>query len=478
MAKQASLSTRLVTMIVMVLTLALGIVAIVAMFIMTRVLVEQIDNDLSSSGAAIAQQALNESISGSPGGQLIPSPYHVYIRSEHSDDVQTISPSMEARYGTPADPELVFNEVSGYPITVPGTGSTSWRTLWLPTDSAEYPAVAIAYPLSTVADTQSRMTFVIITVAILVILVGIIASYFIVQSALRPLRVIERTTQNIAYGDLSQRVPTQNLGAEVGQLANSFNVMVGQIEAAMSSRERSEANMRQFISDASHELRTPLASVRGYAELYRMGGVTDDKIPQAMERIESEARRMGVLVDDLLQLARLDESRALDVDYVNLVDVAAGAVMDFSARAPEYPIELEGLHDLEPEPVYAQVDKDKISQVIANLLSNVVQHTPTGTPVEVLVGSQDTQSPHGPVNMAVVTVRDHGPGIPPENREKVFERFFRVDTSRSRASGGSGLGLAIVSSIIHKHRGGAQISETPGGGTTITLTFPSRPPEN
>lgn len=477
MFKRYSLAGRLVTLYVLVLTVALSVVAAVALFIMTRVLIDQIDNDLSSSGAAIAQQSLNTSLSSSPGNspQLIPSPYYVYVQSSSDVDIALHSPSMEARYGSPRVPTDIFEVPAGEPLTLRGTESTSWRAMWLSTNSETYPAVGIAYPLEVVETTQSKMVFIILLVALFVIVFGSLASYLITQSSLKPLKIIERTTQQIAYGDLSRRVPTENMGPEVGHLATSFNIMVGQIESAIAASNRSQAMMSQFVSDASHELRTPLASVRGYAELYRMGGVSEENVPAAMERIESEARRMGVLVDDLLELARLDESRPLNLTEVDLVDVAGGAVMDFAVRAPEYPVELEGFDGAEPAPVTIRVDRDKIFQVIANLLSNVKQHTPDGTRVEVVVGSQTTVSPTGDVEMAVVSVRDHGPGIPPENRARVFERFFRVDGSRSRASGGSGLGLAIVSSIIAAHRGTATITDTPGGGTTVTMTFPTHP---
>ena len=476
MFKRSSLAGRLVTLYVLVLTVALSAVASVALILMTRVLLDQIDNDLSSSGAAIAQQSLNSSIaypSFSP--QLIPSPYYVYVMSAADVDIVLHSPSMEARYGAPLTPEDIFTVPAGEPNTLRGTESTSWRALWLTTNSEVYPAVAIAYPLEVVETTQSKMVFIILLVALFVIAFGALASYVTTQSSLKPLKIIEHTTQEIAYGDLSRRVPTENMGPEVSHLATSFNIMVGQIESAIAASQRSQAMMSQFVSDASHELRTPLASVRGYAELYRMGGVSDDKVPAAMERIESEARRMGVLVDDLLELARLDESRPLNLTEVDLVDVAGGAVMDFAVRAPAYPVELEGFDGGEPSPIMIRVDRDKIFQVIANLLTNVKQHTPEGTRVEVVVGSQTTVSPAGDVEMAVVSVRDHGPGISPENRTRVFERFFRVDVSRSRASGGSGLGLAIVSSIVTAHRGTATITDTPGGGTTVTLTFPTHP---
>lgn len=472
--REHSLTGRLVALYVLVLTLALTLVATITLAIMSRVLTNQIDDDLTSTGATVAQQTIDK-IRGT-STQVLPSPYYVYVERPSLASLSYVSPSMEARYGAPADITEVFDADPFDPVTIAGNRSgTSWRALYLTTNSHDIPAVALAYPLKNVHDTTSRMTFLIVTIAAIVIGIGTLASYLIVQRSLRPLRLIERTTQKIASGDLSQRVPTAKMGVEVGHLAASINSMLGQIEAAMAARERSEGKMRQFVSDASHELRTPLASVRGYAELFRMGGIGPDKVPQAMQRIESESARMGVLVEDLLQLARLDESRSLSLSQVDLADLAEGAILDFMARSPEYPTRLVGLGTEEPAPAWAIVDRDRISQVIANLLTNVKQHTPTGTSVEVAVGTQEVTSAAGRVDMAVIEVRDHGPGIPPEQRAKVFERFYRVDTSRARSSGGSGLGLAIVSSIAAAHRGSARISETPGGGTTVTLTFPAAP---
>jgi len=344
--------------------------------------------------------------------------------------------------------------------------------MYLNTVSDQYPAVAIAFPLSDMEQTKGQMLVILFVIATCIVALGAIISYVMVQRSLKPLRIIEHTTRQISQGDLSQRVPTQSLGVEVGHLAGSINIMLGQIEASMDARQRSETKMRQFISDASHELRTPLASVRGYAELYRMGGIGPDKVGQAMDRIESEAQRMGRLVEDLLQLARLDESRPLTMTSTDLTELASGAVLDFLARAPDYSAKVTGLHGESPQPVIARVDRDKISQVITNLLGNVLQHTPKGTHVDVAVGIEQMRAVTGVVNMAVIEVRDHGPGIPPEKHEKAFERFYRIDTSRSRASGGSGLGLAIVSSIAVAHSGSANISMTPGGGTTVSLNIP------
>lgn len=471
MRNEKSLTGRLVALYVLVLTIALGAVFMSTMTVMSQVLLNQVDDDLKSSGATIAQQTFS-ALTGT-NVQVVPSPYYIYVKNEFNADWQYMSPSMQERYGTPQDVTAVFDGEPAQPITIPGTiEHSSWRAIYLNTVSDQFPAVAIAYPLANMEQTKAEMMLILFMIASSVVALGAIISYFMVQHALKPLRIIEHTTRQISRGDLGQRVPTENLGVEVGHLAGSINIMLGQIEAGMHARQRSEDKMRQFISDASHELRTPLASVRGYAELYRMGGIGPDKVGQAMDRIESESRRMGGLVEDLLQLARLDESRPLTMTSANLTDIAQGAVMDFHARAPEYSARVIGLHGEEPQPVIARVNRDKIAQVISNLLSNVLQHTPAGTAVDVAVGVERMNSAAGMVSMAIIEVRDHGPGIPPDKQEKVFERFYRVDTSRSRASGGSGLGLAIVASIAAAHHGSANVSATPGGGTTVSLNFP------
>ncbi|WP_353065306.1 sensor histidine kinase [Arcanobacterium hippocoleae] len=240
--------------------------------------------------------------------------------------------------------------------------------------------------------------------------------------------------------------------------------------------------MRRFVSDASHELRTPLATVRGYAELYRIGGVPADQVAHAFERVESEASRMAHLVEDLLQLARLDEGRQLRFTQVELVSTAMNAVADFLVRSPNSPAAVISLSGHELEPIVINADQDRITQLITNLLTNVITHTPEGTAVEVAIGIKDQDgndlAPHANLTqlqngVAVIEVRDHGPGIKDDDSERIFERFYRADASRSRDSGGSGLGLAIVAAICAAHGGSAKILHTPGGGLTVQLRFPS-----
>ncbi|MBN9618337.1 MAG: HAMP domain-containing histidine kinase, partial [Actinobacteria bacterium] len=262
-------------------------------------------------------------------------------------------------------------------------------------------------------------------------------------------------------GDLSRRVPAGSVRTEVGRLAATLNVMLGQIESAFADREHSEVTLRQFIADASHELRTPLTTVRGYAELVNRGVLADEEERRhAMERIEAEATRMGTLVDDLLLLAYLDQQRPLQSIRTDLAGLVADAVADARARAPERSIEYveAGV------PVLVDVDVDRLRQVLTNLLSNALVHTPAETSVTVRLGTG--------AGAASITVADDGPGVEPEQLARLFERFYRADPGRARARGGAGLGLSIVAAVVAASGGTVAVDSTPGAGTTFTVTLP------
>lgn len=319
----------------------------------------------------------------------------------------------------------------------------------------------VALPMTTVERTVRTMTRTLVVVGVSVVLLASILGGLAVDRSLRDLRRVQHTARAVATGDLSLRVPVGSTRTEVGALGESFNSMVAALEEAFAQREASSERMRRFVSDASHELRTPLASIRGYGELYRMGAVPDEDVPATMGRIESEARRMGLLVSDLLALARLDERRSVEKTRLDLRALATDALADLGALDPTRPTSL-----IAPDPVWAWADRNQIRQVLMNLIGNAVQHTPKGTPVEIEVRAEGS--------WAVLTIRDHGPGVSPEDAERIFERFYRPDSSRARASGGTGLGLAIVSGIMNAHGGSARYEPTPGGGTTIVLKLPPK----
>jgi two-component system OmpR family sensor kinase len=294
--------------------------------------------------------------------------------------------------------------------------------------------------------------------------------YALVRSSLRPLEEVEATAEVIAKGDLSRRVPVRQPGSEVGRLAGALNTMLGQIEQAFHARTRSESaardseqRMRQFVADASHELRTPLTSIRGYAELYRQGAVDD--VAAVLRRIEDQAARMGLLVDDLLQLARLDQQRPLALADLDLAVLAVDAVHDAKAIAPDRPI---SLHLDLPSGAPVLGDETRLRQVLANLVGNALTHTPPDTPVEVRLRTSVVED----VLTAVLEVADKGPGLTADQRERAFERFYRADAARSRENGGTGLGLAIVSALVAAHGGKVELDTAPGEGAVFRVLLP------
>ena len=286
--------------------------------------------------------------------------------------------------------------------------------------------------------------------------------WWVVRLGLRPLERMGDTAGRIAAGDLSQRVEPAEPDTEVGRLGLSLNAMLHQIEQAFAERAASEERLRVFLADASHELRTPLASIRGYAELFGMGAASDEaEAEKAMSRIEQEAARMGVLVEDLLLLARLDEARETVREPVDVAELARDAVGDARAMAPDRDVALV----LEGDETVVRGDEDRLRQVVANLVRNALVHTPAGTPVEVAVG--------GDGERVRLEVRDRGPGLPVADGAVMFERFWRSEAARARGGGGAGLGLAIVHGIVTAHGGEVRAQARSGGGATFTVTLPT-----
>lgn len=375
----------------------------------------------------------------------------------------------------------------------------------------------VAVPLSGVNQTVANYIGIYSFLALLTIIAGALATRWLVTLAFRSLGQVEQTAMSIAAGDFSQRMDDISPRTEVGRLKTAINAMLDRIDQALGQRDATVQQMRRFIGDASHELRTPLVTVRGYAELYRMGAISgDEQTAQSMERIEKEAIRMGGLVEDLLALARLDERRDIAVAAVDLRPIARDAALDARAAAPERevtvrdatppptaPIPLPGsatgaatvarrggiarsLLRRRPKPggetptgsdaAPAQVeravapvvlgDDNRIRQVVANLLGNARRYSPAGSPIELATGVDEV------AGMGWIAVIDHGEGIPEQLREKIFQRFWRADTSRTRETGGSGLGLSIVASVVDALHGSIEVTETRGGGATFRVSFP------
>jgi two-component system, OmpR family, sensor kinase len=367
-----------------------------------------------------------------------------------------------ANEAVPPTPKIPANVTLGKLFTVHAYGNSDLHyRVYAQQDPEDTGITVVAVPLSDVDQTLSRLLLVeALVIAAMLGTLGL-SAFFVVKLGLRPLSRIEVTAGQIAAGDLSRRVSPATPKTEVGRLGLALNAMLERLEQAFAARTASEERLRRFLADASHELRTPLASIRGYAELFRMGATRDAGATEtAMRRIEEESARMGVLVEDLLTLARLDEAPTRDRAPVDLAGLARDAVQDARARAPEREIELAG-----PERAVVQGDPLQLRQVLTNLLGNALVHTPAGTPVEVIVEAT-------PNEMRLI-VRDHGPGIPASAREHLFERFWRREGGRERGKAGAGLGLAIVHGIVASHHGRISAAETPGGGAEFVVVLPA-----
>jgi two-component system OmpR family sensor kinase len=347
-------------------------------------------------------------------------------------------------------------------LTVGSYGSSGLRyRVYAQQDPEDSGITVAAVPLTEVDSTLHRLLLVEAIVIAGVLLALGVSAWFVVRLGLRPLSRIEVTAGQIAAGDLSRRVSPATTKTEVGRLGIALNAMLDRLERAFAARTASEERLRQFLADASHELRTPLASIRGYAELFRMGAARDEAgTEKAMRRIEEEAMRMGVLVEDLLTLARLDEEPERDRSEVDVARLAADAVDDARARAPQREITLRAQN---PAPVWG--DALQLRQILANLLGNALVHTPAETPIDVEVTRAE--------NEVRVLVRDHGPGVPEEARERLFERFWRREGGRERGKAGAGLGLAIVHAIVAAHHGRITVGQAPGGGAEFALALPA-----
>lgn len=315
--------------------------------------------------------------------------------------------------------------------------------------------------LRDVSSTLSRLVWIEILVGLAVLGAMAAGGMWLVRLGLKPLTDIEGAAARIAGGDLSHRIDSAPPTTEVGRLGGALNTMLGTIEEAFDERTESERRLRQFVADASHELQTPLTSVRGYAELFRRGAADrPDDLANAMRRIEAESERMGLLVDDLLLLARLDQGRPMERARVDLAAIARQLGGDAHVVDPDRPITIDA-----PFAVEVDGDEQRLRQVVANLLSNARVHTPAGTPITVRVLRDGAD--------AVLEVRDRGPGMAAEHAARVFERFFRADASRTRASGGSGLGLSIVAAIVEAHGGTVNVDTAPGDGARFRVVLPA-----
>ncbi|MFR9750744.1 sensor histidine kinase [Nocardia sp. 004] len=468
----SAIPLRVTLTILLVLTAGLGlsISGIVVTSGVEQQLTNRIDQQLHAG-------AMEWSRRGPPPPVLPPDPRHApsqfYVSAQRTGGRAFVIPA----FGVDDEPDLPRTSPTG-PFTVGSVDGapTRWRVLTVtPPDGT---TTTVALPLTENIGTVHRLVLLQLVVGGLILGVLAVLAYFMVRRSLRPLRRVENTAAAIARGDLHRRVPVRGTDTEVDRLSRSLNGMLAQIQRAFTATaaseeaaRRSEERMRRFVADASHELRTPLTAIRGFAELYRQGATTDPGM--LMDRIEHESQRMGLLVEDLLMLARLDAQRPLEAGQVDLLALASDAVHNaravVAAGHTEGPIRTIELEIAAGEGTLEVVgDETRLRQVLTNLLNNAITHTAPDAAVTVSVMPA--------AEHVLLEVSDTGPGLPPEEAERVFERFYRTDTSRARTSGGTGLGLSIVQALVHAHGGEVEVRSAPGTGTTFTVRLPRRMP--
>ena len=370
-------------------------------------------------------------------------------------------------YGQDVDaekPRIPADLTVGEPRTVAGRGGQDDYRVVATRERGQSDVTVVAVPLREVDRALNRLLLVegLVIVGVLLLLAAV--AWALVRVGLLPLDRIGHTASRIAGGDLSHRVAVADGRTEVGRVGLALNAMLDRLEEAFEKRRASEDRLRRFIADASHELRTPLTSIRGYAELFRMGAAREPaEVEKAMRRIEDEAARMGVLVEDLLALARLDAVADAPHVEVELSGLARDAVDDARAGAPDRPIEVHA-----SRPAIVRGDADQLRQVLGNLVRNALVHTPAGTPIEVAVAHAGGE--------VTLEVRDHGPGLPTDDPDALFERFWRAEGGRERGKSGAGLGLAIVAGIVGAHGGRVTAADAHGGGAAFVVVLPAARP--
>ena len=526
-----SLRTKITGVTTVLLTLGLLVAGTGTMAVLRSYLLDEVDAKISTAGQNLTIQLGGTAENPQCSLPTLPNDYFLAVLDYDGDILCNNRAEDSAR---PVVGSLTLQNVAGTTgaFTLPSTAvGDQWRVVARPVTnnlSTDYFVVVIGLDLKDTNAIVSRYAAIFLFFGLTVVILGAALTRLLVTSTFTPLREVEATAARFAEGDFNQRLSGATPNTEVGRLNRSLNAMLGRIDRAFSDRARTIDQMRRFVGDASHELRTPLVSVRGYAELYRMGALTKpEDVAQAMERIEKEAIRMGELVEDLLELARIDEAKPLQLAELDLVPLAQDAALDAMASAPNRVVTVVGTDAPAPEPApepaeappvpeqpttgtptgplafagalarltarrtrasraagvpltvpepppaelraVVLAEENKIRQVVANLVGNAMRFTPDNSPIEIGVGVDAAQ------RHAIISVIDHGEGIPPQIREKIFERFWRADSSRQRATGGSGLGLAIVAAIVAAHNGEVEVVETPGGGATFRIKLPLLP---
>jgi two-component system OmpR family sensor kinase len=476
----ASLRMRVLAATGVLVTAALAVMGLVSTALLDRYLLDRTDTQLRAFARAVgtARDGVPRTFPPAAGDRTppqLPSSFRLEIVDADGTIIDTVRPSL--RGSDVASPDLTAGRLSRAatgPFTVPARPEPGllwrghlWRVLVQPL--ADGRSLVLAVSLDDAVNTVDQLALIDTLVGVTALGLLGAGGLLLIRASLAPLTDIETTAEAIAAGDLSRRIAYPPSRTEVGRLAAALDTMLGRIEAAYSAREKGEAaardseeRMRRFVADASHELRTPLTSIRGFAEFYRQQGDAADRAETSrlMSRIEQEANRLSLLVDDMLLLAHLDQDRPLDLQLIDLGSLAVDAVHDARVLQPERPLTVS----TPPEPVIVYADDARLRQIIGNLLANALQHTPPAAPVTVRVHASGTD--------ATLAVTDTGPGMTTEQAANVFERFYRADTARTRARGGTGLGLSIASALAQAHGGALAVQTAPGHGATFRLLLP------
>jgi two-component system OmpR family sensor kinase len=472
MFERMSLRARLVLGVIVVAAVGLVVADVATYASLRSFLIHRTDSALNAEHAGIERNVLDADggrgpIGAAPGdyvevlnlsGAVL---YPLQRASLFSGEPASSPPKLPMTFSFPQQANTGPDRVSF--LTVPAQDRRSrYRVRAAVEGNGDNAILVVATSLSGVDSTLHRLLLIEILVTLIVLAAIAGLGLWLVKLSLRPLDAIGATASAIAAGDLSQRVERADAHTEVGRLGVALNSMLAQIESAFNARAASEQRLRRFVADASHELRTPLAAIRAYAELFKRGADRrPDDLARSMTGITQQSERMSLLVDDLLLLARLDEGRPLALEPVELERVVGEAVETAKTVEPDRPIDLTADHAV------VLGDWERLRQLVDNLLSNARAHTPPATPVSVSVTRVNGD--------ALIEVADAGPGMDHEQVERVFERFYRADPSRSRANGGVGLGLSIVAAVAHAHGGRVSARSEPGSGASFTITLPLHP---
>jgi two-component system OmpR family sensor kinase len=459
-----SLRTRLLLAVLACVAAGLLVAGLITYVSLRGFLLERVDEQLRDARAPIAM-ALTDTQGTFGGGRDQPNlPPGTYGQLRDSTGTVLGRP-IQFNYSEEAQPTPILPD----PLPTPAQGNSVTFQADSTADGPGFRVLAetmpggqvliAAIPLSETQQTLTQLLTIEVIVSLVVLGALAAAAWLLIKHDLRPLENMAVTADAISAGDLSLRVEPAEPRTEVGRLGLSLNTMLGRIEVAFAERAATEDKLRRFLADASHELRTPLTSIRGYSEVFERAKDDPEDLELAMRRIEEESKRMGVMVEELLVLARLGEGREPEKLPVDLARVVHDCVSDARAVAPGRHIALDSI-----ETADVLGDDHQLHQVVNNLLSNAVRHTPPAAQVRVSLATSDGH--------ATLAVADDGPGLEPDVAAKVFEPFFRADKSRARETGGAGLGLAIVAAIVDAHRGTVRLDTDPGAGATFTVTLP------